>query len=57
MGSLCVEFFFLQVQSVRSTVKGPLPPAFLAVFLLFLVSGTWGLGNLGITGMPIVVNV
>ena len=57
MGSLCVEFFFLQVQSVRSTVKGPLPPAFVAIFLLFLVSGTWGLGNLTIIGMPVVVTI
>ena len=37
--------------------KGPLPSAFLAVFLLFLVSGAWGLGNLGITGMPVVVTI
>ena len=56
MGSLCVEFF-LQVQSVRSMVKGPLPFAFLAVFLRFLISGAWGLGNLGITEMPVVVTV
>ena len=38
-------------------MKGPLPFVFLAVFLLFLVSGVWGLGNLGITGMPVVVTV
>ena len=57
MGSLCVEFFFLQVQSVRFMVKGSLPFAFLVVFLLFLVSGAWGLGNLGITGTRVVVIV
>ena len=47
----------MQVQSVRSMVKGPLPSAFLVVFLLFLVSGVWGLGNLGITGISVVVIV
>ena len=37
-------------------MKGPLPSAFLAVFLCFLVSGAWGLGNLRITvtGMSVV---
>ena len=53
MGNLCVEFF-LQVQSVRSGVKGPLPSAFLACFL---VSGAGGFGNLGIAGMPVVITV
>ena len=38
-------------------MKGSLPFAFLVVFLLFLVSGAWGLGNLGITGMSIVVAI
>ena len=57
MGSLCVEFFFLQVQSVRFMVKGSLPFAFLVVFLLFLVWGAWGLSNLGITGTHVVVIV
>ena len=38
-------------------MKGPLPFVFLAVFLLFLVSGAWSLGNLGITGLPVVVTV
>ena len=38
-------------------MKGTLPSAFLAVFLLFLVSGAWGLGNLGIIGMAVVVTV